>query len=129
DGLSTIDGDVLLLADQQCTQAPLDPRGLCRDQRLPPIEIALVEAHAEPEPGLQRIVQQGEVCSVVAVTLLHPQRVQRSVSTRPNAKLSPGSYQAIPYLHCDTGFQVELPAQLADVGHALGEYFESFDMD
>src|SRR5439155_17555893 len=89
------------------------------------IEIPFVEADAEAEPGLQRIVQQGEVGSVVAVTLLHPQRVERSVPTGPNAKRSPAGHQAIPDLHRDTGLEIELPPELADIGHALGEHVES----
>src|SRR5256885_5643616 len=125
DGLATINREVLLVADQQGAETPPDPGGLGGHERVPPIEIALVEADAEAEPGLQRIVQQGEVGAVVAVTLLHPQRVQRSVAARPNAKRSPAGHQAIPDLHRDTGLEIELPPQLADIRHALGEYVES----
>src|SRR5207249_11198134 len=86
DRLSAIDGRVLVVADQQGAQTPRDAGSLRRQERLPSIEFALVEADAEPEPGLQRIVEEGEVGAVVPVTLLHPKRVQRSVATRPNAK-------------------------------------------
>src|ERR1700674_854345 len=129
DGLATVDGDVVLLADQQCAQTPLDARRLCCDQHLPPVEVALVEANAEPKPGLQWIVEQGEVRPVIAVTLLYPQRVQRSVSTWPNANGLPSGQQAIPHLHRDIGLEIKLPPQLADVGHALGENVESLDAD
>src|SRR3989442_14292840 len=37
DGLSTVDGEVLVVADQQRTQAPRDALRLCRAQRLAPI--------------------------------------------------------------------------------------------
>ena len=40
-----------------------------------------------------------------------------------------GGHQAIPHLPRDIGSDIELPAQLADVGHALGEDVESVDPD
>src|SRR3984893_8083980 len=129
DRLSTVDGDVVLLADQQGAQTPLDPARLRDQKRLAPIEIALVEADAEPEPGLQGIVQEREVGTVIAVALLHPERVQRAVPTRPDANASSGGHQPVPHLHRHAGLGVELPSQLAHVGDALGEDFESLEPD
>src|SRR2546428_4434184 len=129
DGLSTVDGEVLVVADQQSPQAPRDARRPGRHQRVPPVEVALVEADAEAKPGLQRIVEQGEVGAVVAITLLHAQRVQRSVATGPDVKPSPGGHQAIPDLDRQRGRNIKLPAQLADVGNPLGEDVEAVDTD
>src|SRR5207253_8355360 len=126
---SAVDGEVLLVAHQQRAQTPSDARRPGGQQRVPAVEIALVEAQAEPKSGLQRIVQQGEVGAVVAVTLLHPQRVERSVATRSDIKTLPGGYQAIPDLDRQPRFDIKFPAQLADVGHPLGEEVESVDPD
>src|SRR2546423_3837933 len=129
DGLSAVDGEVLLVAHQQGPQTPSDARRPGGQQRVPAVEIALVEAHAEPKSGLQRIVQQGEVGAVVPVTLLHPQRVERSVATWPDIKSSPGVHQAIPDLDRQPRLDIKFPAQLADVGHPLGEDVESGNTD
>src|SRR3989442_12791669 len=128
-GLSTVNREVLLVADQQSPQAPRDARRPGGHQRVPPVEIAVVEADAEPKPGLQRIVQQGEVGAVVAVTLLHPQRVQRSVATRPDTKPAAGGHQAIPPRDRQTGLDVKLPTELADVRDTLSEDVEAADTD
>src|SRR6266704_3993673 len=129
DGLSTVDGEVLLVADQQSPQAPGDARRPGGHECVPPVEVALVEADAKPKPGLQRIVEEGEVGAVVAITLLHAQRVQRSVAARPDTNLPPRGHQAIPHLDGQPGFDIKFPAQLADVGHSLGEDVEAADTD
>src|SRR5437773_2262928 len=129
DGLATINGEVLLVADQQRPQAPRDARRPGGHECVPPVEVALVEADAKPKPGLQRIVEEGEVGAVVAITLLHAQRVQRSVATRPDTNLPPRGHQAIPHLDGQPGFDIKFPAQLADVGHPLGEDVEAADTD
>src|SRR5207248_5702114 len=123
------DRDVLPLSHQECSQTPRDAGRLCGHQRLATVEIALVEADAEPEPGLQWAVQQGEVGAVIPVTLLHPQRVQRSVATWADAKPPPGGHQAVPNLQRDTRIDIEFPSQLADIGHPLSEGVETLDSD
>src|SRR5205085_8863526 len=72
-GLASVDGPVLLAADEQRPQ----PR-----RRLP-VELGpLVLRDREADPGVERRVGGGEVAAEVAVALLDPQRVEGLVADR-----------------------------------------------
>ena len=83
-----------------------------------PKNVALVELHGEPEPGLERRVVGRDVRAPHAVALLEPQRVDRLVAACDEPELPAGLPDRVPEREPELGRAVELPAELADVGDA-----------
>ena len=94
-----------------------------------PVEISFVKPHAETKAGLERVVEQAHVGPVVAVTLLHAQRIEDAIAARPDVHIASGGQQAIPDLAGPSGLGVELPSELADVGHPLRQDRKAADVD
>ena len=118
--LPTINGQVFLAADHERTQPTLD----CVSQEVP-----LGLLYAKTQARLVRVVEQAHVGAVVAVPLFHAERIEDPVTTGPDSEGHPGVQQSVPDLSGRRGFDVELPPQLADVGHALSEHWETGDPD
>src|SRR5207249_10434083 len=114
--LTAISRHVLLAADRQRAQPPREVR-LRSLEGLVPVEISFVKPHAETKAGLERVVEQAHVGPVVAVTLLHAQRIKDAIAARPDVRTASGGLPAIPDLAGPSGLGVELPSELADVGH------------
>src|SRR6266850_1084866 len=109
---TAVDRHVLLVADVKRAQAPRD---LARDGG------PLVAIHGEAKAGLERVVEQTHVGAVIAITLLHAQGVQDAIAAGRDVELAAGRHQAVPDLTGPRWIHVQLPAELADVGHALCE--------
>src|SRR5207237_7081881 len=91
------------------------------DQRIPAVELTLVEAYTEAQAGFERRVEWGEVGTEVAVSALHPQRVEDSVATGSDAERPTRFHEPVPHLHRPFRVHVELPSELAHVRDPLGE--------
>src|SRR5258708_29539977 len=109
--LAAVDGHVLAAPDDE---RPEPPRDLRVDAR------PFLALDAEAEPGLEGIVEQGQVGPVVAVALLHPQRVERPVAARPDPVFLAGCHQPVPHLAGPRWVDVQLPAKLTYISDPLG---------
>ena len=93
-----------------------------RRQRIASVELGLLESHAESEPALIWRVGRCEIRAEVAVALLESQRLERPVTARSDPVLGADGHQPVPHLHCPTGLDVELVAELADESDPLREH-------
>src|ERR1700704_5405214 len=84
---------------------------------------------AEAQPGLERVVEEGEVRAVIAVALLHTEGIERTVPAGPDTRLAPRIHQSVPYLACPARFEVQLPAVLAHVRDPLRQGGRASDVD
>src|SRR6202011_6214144 len=84
---------------------------------------------AEAEPGLERVVEEGEVGAVIAVALLHPEGIERTVSPGPDSRRTARIHQSVPHLASPAGIEVELPAVLAHVGDPLSQRRSASDAE
>src|SRR5581483_2067491 len=82
-------------------------------QRLAADEVALVHLHGEAEAGLERRRLGGEVAPPRAIPLLEAERLDRAVAARRDAL----DAERVPQRRAVLGGAVQLPAELADVGH------------
>src|SRR5712671_5981285 len=120
DRLPSIDRHVTLVADGQ---RPKPPRDLSWDGG----PFGLV--HGEAQAGLEGVVEEAHVRAVVAVALLHSKRVEDPIAAWRDAGLTARGHQPIPYLPGPGRVGIKLPAQLADVGHALGQHRNAGEAD
>src|SRR5262245_30802934 len=97
------------------------PFGFLPDECLAADEITLVEPDAEAQPGLERRVLGRDLGAPVAVALLEPERIDCPVAAGAQAGRGARSPERVPERQTGRRLRVELPAQLADVGHSQGE--------
>jgi hypothetical protein len=77
----------------------------------------LLELDAEADAALVRSLVGGDVGAPDPIALLEPQRVDRAVAARHHSVRFAGFPQGAPQAEPVLGRAVELPAELADVGH------------
>ena len=80
----------------------------------------LVPRDGEPEAGLQRSVVGRDVVAPMPVALLHAQRVERVVAGEAQARSLAAFAEHVEDARSELGRNVDLPAELADVGDAAG---------
>ena len=108
------EGDRARVLEQQAAQPP--GRRAAVERRA--AEELLVELHAEAEPGLVGRLVGRHVRAPHAIALLQPQRVDRAVAAGAQPVRAPGLPQRAPERRAVLHRAVELPAELAHVGHA-----------
>src|SRR5450756_973717 len=85
--LAAVDREILVAANGQGAKPSRDPRFARGHQFLPAVEVALVELDTEAEPCFERVVEQGQVGAVVAVALLHAERIEHAIAAGLNLSL------------------------------------------
>jgi len=110
-------------------QLALNSLGVDPEQRLAPDELALLQAHAEPEPRFVRVLGRREIGAPVPVALLEPQRVDGLVADGLDPERPAGGQQRVPHADRMLVVDVQLPAELADVRHPLSADRDAGDLD
>src|SRR5207245_378151 len=82
-------------------------------------EVPFVQTHAKAEAGLVRILGRREIGAPVAIALLEPQRVDGLVPRGLDPERPAGAPQRVPDRARAPILDLELPAELAHVGHEL----------
>ena len=86
-------------------------------QRLAADEVGVLpERDGEAQPGFERGLRLGDVVAPVAVALLAPERIHRVDAAEPDAEVGASLHQPVEDRHDVLGRDVQLPAQLADIG-------------
>src|SRR5207247_6176647 len=90
----------------------------------PPRDVAidgwpLLAVHGKAQARSIWVVQQAHVGPVVAVAHLHTKRIEHPVAAGRYPELPAGGHQPVPHLAGPGLVDVQLPAQLADIRHAL----------
>src|SRR2546427_512713 len=127
--LPAVDRLVLLAADLQRAQPPADAALTPGQQLFAAVERRLLEADAEAQARLQRVVEQGQVGAVIAVALFHPQRVERAIAARHDARAVTCFHQPVPDLAGPRRVEIQLPAELTDISDTLGQRRRAADAD
>ena len=102
----------------------------CADQRLAPEERnVLAELDRPAEAGLERRVIGADVGAPGAVALLEPQRLDGAIAGVGDAERLAGVHQRIVDGERVLDGDVQLPAELADVGHAQRPHRRAGDVE
>ena len=115
DGLPAVDRLVVRAADDEGSELPVRSARLGRHQRVASDERAFAEPHEHAQTGLERRVLHRQVGAVVAVALLHAQRVERAIADGHEPERSSGRQQSIPHRGRPLERRRQLPAELARV--------------
>ena len=122
DRLVVIEQRLRLVEDED--QEPADERLFALGQkRIASRErMTFVEAHREGEPGLERRVLAAEVVTPRAIRLLDAERVHGVIAGVPETEVVSGCDHGVVDAAGEFGGDVQLPAELADVGDARGAH-------
>ena len=107
------------IGEDEAGQQPL--RRARGEQRLAADETLLVELDGKAEPRLVRVVVGRDVGAPDAIALLEAHRVDRAVAAGDETEVASRLPDRIPEREPELGWAVQLPAELADVGHAQRE--------
>src|SRR5262249_5798419 len=110
------------LIQQQATQLAAYSALPLSDKRIAADEIGLVQLHAETKAGLVWRIFGLQLGAPVTITLLEAQRIDTVVAACRYPKWLAGRPECVPHMHPVLGRDMQLPAQLAHIGHAQGQH-------